>query len=86
MKPDKNINIYRQKKITTAQSRLAFTWQYEGDFSTKCLCTKNRSRTSQSSEPHHLLWHWPIPSDLTRYGVAVAELHLYKHINTSNGA
>jgi len=41
-----------------------------GDFSTKCLCSKNRSstRTTQSSEPRHLLWQRPLYPDLTRYG------------------
>lgn len=73
------------RRIIMAQSRLAFTWQYVGDFSTKCLCTKNGSstKTSQSSEPHHQLWQWPVYPELTRYGqlsrcrVTVTELHLY---------
>ncbi len=80
------------RQIKMAQSRLAFTWQYVGYFSTKCVCTKNRSstKTSQSREPHHLLWQWPVYPDLTGYGqlsrcrVTVTELHLYENVSTSN--
>ncbi len=80
------------RRIKMAQSRLAFTWHYVGYFSTKCVCTKNRSstKTSQSREPHHLLWQWPVYSDLTGYGqlsrcrVTVTELHLYENVRTSN--
>ncbi len=75
------------RRIKMAQSRLAFTWQYVGDFSTKCLCTKNRSstKTSQSSEPHHLLWQWPVYPDLTRYGqLSRCRVTVTEHVNTSN--
>lgn len=80
------------RRIKIVPSRLAFTWQYVGDFSTECVCTKNRSstKTSQSREPHNLLWQWPVYPDLTGYGqlsrcrVTVTELHLYENVSTSN--